>query len=182
MAKFNYFSYRDKRLDKLAPQEQESLVFDLINAFALVRNPVDAALLMQDLLTETEVRNLAKRLRITKLLLEGKTHEEIVQELHCSFATITKVGVWLANAGQGVTKIIKKLPERSKTYRPKKTPGIGYGLPKILLHYASAYMTQKEKKQLEKFMENMRAKAATDQDFREELATEFTQSRRKKTK
>lgn len=182
MAKFNYFSYKEKRFEKLTPQEQEDLVFDLINAFALARRPVESALLMQDLLTENEVRNVAKRLRISKLLLQGRTHENIVQELHCSYATITKVKIWLTNAGQGVTQIIRKLPKRRKVYKPKRMPGVGYGLPQILLHYASAYMTKKEKDRLENFLADMRSKAATDRDFREELAAEFAEVRRRKKK
>lgn len=182
MGKFNYFYYKEKRFEKLTPAEQEDLVFDLINAFALMRNPVDAALLMQDLLTEKEVYNLAKRLRIAKLILEGWKQEDIVKELHCSYGTVAKVKIWLTNAGQGLTKVIRKLPERKKVYRPRRMPGVGYGLPQILLHYASAYMTKKEKERLEKFLGEMRSKAATDRDFREELAADFTEAKRRKKK
>lgn len=177
MAKFNYFYYKEKRFDKLTPQEQEDLIFDLINAFALMRNPVDTALLMQDLLTENEVRNLAKRLRIAKLILTGSSVEEIVKELHCSRATVVKVRMWLNNAGEGLKKVIQRLPERKKVYQPKRMPGVGYGLPQILLYFASTYMTKKEKKRLEKFLADMRSKAADDRDLKEELTTGFAKKR-----
>ncbi len=180
MGRFNYFYYKEKRFDKLPPQEEKNLIFDLINAFTLTRNPVDTALLMQDLLTEKEVRNLAKRLRIAKLIISGQTTQEIVNNLHCSFATISKVRMWLNNAGEGLKKVIEKLPQRRKTYKPKRIPGVGYGLPQILLYYASSYMTQKEKGELEKFLANMRSKTATDKDFREELASEFAKKDPKK--
>ena len=71
MGKFNYFLYKEKRFEKFSVDEQQDLVFDLINAFALANNPLGSALLLQDLLTEDEVRDLAKRLRIAKLLFNG---------------------------------------------------------------------------------------------------------------
>lgn len=173
MAKFNYFYYKEKRIDKLSPMEQEDLIFDLINAFTLVKTPTETALLIQDLLTEKEVRNLSKRLRIAKLILAEKTHLEIIHELHCSMATISKVRMWLENAGEGLKGVIARLPKRKKAYYPKRTPGVGYGLPQILLHYASVHLKEKERKRLVKLLETMRSKSALDQDFREELASQF---------
>ena len=52
MSKFNYFNYQQRRIEKLSPAEQADLVFDLINAFALMSTPADTALLIQDLLTD----------------------------------------------------------------------------------------------------------------------------------
>lgn len=173
MGKFNYFTYKEKRVEKFSPDEQAGLVFDLINAFALMKTPADSALLLQDLLTEKEIRNLAKRLRIAKLLLQGKAYEEIVSSLHCSYATVTKVGIWLNNAGEGFKMVIQRLPKRRGKYVPKKLPGVGYGLPQILLYFASDYLNSKEKKRLEKFLGDMRAKSATDKDFREEVDSSF---------
>lgn len=179
MGKFNYFSYKQKRLDKFSLKEQEDLVFDLINAFALANNPLDCALLLNDLLTEDEIKDLAKRLRIAKLILAGDTHEEIVQEVHCSFATVTKVRIWLNNAGEGLKKIIKKLPERSKTPVIKKTPGVGYGLPDIIAYYISTALKTKEDKSLKKFMTKMQEKTSVDRDLKKEFKVEF---RKLKTK
>lgn len=179
MGKFNYFSYKQKRLEKFSVKEQEDLVFDLINAFALANNPLDCALLLNDLLTEDEIKDLAKRLRIAKLILAGDTHEEIVQEVHCSFATVTKVRIWLNNAGEGLKKIIKKLPERSKTPVIKKTPGVGYGLPDIIAYYISTALKTKEDKSLKKFMTNMQEKTSVDRDLKKEFKVEF---RKLKTK
>lgn len=173
MGKFNYFSYKEKRLDKFSTDEQGDLVFDLINAFSLVNNPYDSALLLRDLLTETEVRNLAKRLRITKLILEGKKHEDIVGELHCSFATIAKVSIWLDNGGEGFKKVIKKLPKRREVNIPKKMPGVGYGLPSMIDYYLSATLKKNEKKRLTKFLQSMKSKAASDRDLKGEISSEF---------
>lgn len=173
MGKFNYFNYQNKRLEKFSVQEQEDLVFDLINAFSLANNPLDCALLLNDLLTEDEIKDLAKRLRIAKLILAGDTHEEIVQEVHCSFATVTKVRMWLDNAGEGLKKIIKKLPQRRDAPIPRKTPGVGYGLPDIISYYISTALKAKEDKSLKKFMANMQEKTSTDRDLKKEFNVEF---------
>lgn len=103
-----------KRLEKLSKQEQESLVFDLINALVQTKNVTETALFLQDLLTKTEMKVLAKRLRIAKLLLSGMTYQEIVDMLHVSHATIAKIAVWLSERGDGFRNIIKKLPEQKK--------------------------------------------------------------------
>lgn len=173
MGKFNYIIYKEKRLEKFSQSEQEDLVFDLINAFALVNNPLDSALLLQDLLTEDEIKDLSKRLRIAKLLLAGNTHQDIVEELHCSFATVTKVRQWLDNAGNGLKKVIKKLPEREKVPIPRRIPGVGYGLPAILSYYMSATLKAKENKRLEKFLGNMKGKTSADRDLKEEINKQF---------
>lgn len=182
MSKFNYFTYKEKRrLDKFSQKEQDDLVFDLINAFSLANSPLDSALLLQDLLTEVEIKNLAKRLRIAKLLLDGETHEEIVGELHCSFATVAKVRIWLDNAGNGLKKVIKKLPERRKVSIPKRLPGVGYGLPSIIDYFISEGLKAKETKRLESFTKNMKAKTAVDRELREEISSEFRKLKKKKT-
>lgn len=173
MSKFNYFSYKEKGLDKFSTDYQQDLVFDLISAFSLANNPLDSALLLQDLLTEDEVRDLSKRLRIAKLLLKGNTHEEIVGELHCSYATITKVRIWLTGAGDGLKRVISRLPERRKVPRPKRMPGVGYGLPQILDYYITSGLKKTENRKLENFMRHMKSKASGDRDLKEETDMGF---------
>lgn len=178
MSKLNYFIYKEKRFDKFSVQDQQDLVFDLINAFTIVNNTLDSALLLQDLLTEDEIKDLSKRLRIAKLLLDGETHRQIADELHCSLATVTKIKIWLDNAGEGLIKVIKKLPKRRKVYIPKRVPGFGYGLPNIIAHYISAGLKSKEKKRLENFTRSMKAKTALDKELREEINSEFRRSKK----
>lgn len=167
MAKFNYTLTKERRFGKLSLKEKADLIFDLINAFALTRTPMESAMLLEDLLTENEVKNLAKRLRIAKLLLENKNIREIATQLHCSFATVAKVGIWLNNSGEGLRKVISRLPERKVVYRPNKTPGVGYGLPQILLHLGSMHLKDKESKYLRKFIEEMGVKTTINREFRE---------------
>lgn len=171
MGKFNYFAYQNKKIEKFTLEEQYDLLFDLINSFNLMKSPFDSALLLQDLLTETEIKNVSKRLRIAKLLLSGKTQEEISKELHCSFATVAKISAWLNAGGEGIKKVIQQLPKRKKVYKPKKIPGFGYTLPQIIAHAISAYSKNKQNKMLQFFIDSSRSKTSQDKDFREELAS-----------
>ena len=108
------YLYKAKKIDRLSKEEQESLVFDLINAFTQTNSVGEAALFLQDLLTKTEIRTLGKRLRIAKLLLDNMSYEEITKNLHTSHATIAKIGAWLAERGDGFRRIIEKLPKQKQ--------------------------------------------------------------------
>ncbi len=103
-----------KRIEKLSKKEQESLVFDLINALVQTNTVTETALFLQDLLTKTEMKTLAKRLRIAKLLLATATYEEIKETLHVSRGTIAKIAAWLSESGDGFRNIIQKLPDQIK--------------------------------------------------------------------
>lgn len=90
------------------------MVFDLVNALVQAKTVGEAALFLQDLLTKQEMKILAKRLRIAKLLLSGKTYEEIESALHTSHATVAKIAIWLAERGDGFREIIRRLPQKKE--------------------------------------------------------------------
>lgn len=158
MAKFPYFNPRAKRLEKLSKEEQADLVFDLINAFALAKDPLSSSLLLQDLLTAMEIKNLSKRLRIARLLLSGKKQEEIIEDLHCSFGTISKVKSWLEEAGEGLKRIIKKLPKKRKKFEFRKDALGYYGLPQILIGTYLNSLEASERKRMENFLKKAEKK------------------------
>jgi len=72
----------------------------------------------KDLLSESEAIMLARRIQIAKMLLSGKTYEEIINELHVGYDTISKVQRWLTSGFGGYQKAIeafeKALKERLK--------------------------------------------------------------------
>lgn len=169
------FEPREKRLEKLSKEQQLDLIFDLINAFSLVRNPYETALLMEDLLTADEVKDLGKRLRIAKLLLLGKTQREISEELHCSLATVAKVNLWLNQKGEGFKRIIAKLP---KKYQMPKLPSrpLTYHFPETLISLASHALAVRQKRQLENFADKMADKAVMDKSFQEAVDEKYRNS------
>ena len=134
-----------RRIDKLSKEEVLDLTFDLINAFRYVQTPLETALLMQDLLTGSEIRQLAKRLRIAKLLLKGETQRDIARQLHCSLATVTKVSIWLSRGGEGLRQIVSKLPKKYKM--PEKLPSgpIEYHLPQLMIALAQYSLAKHQK-------------------------------------
>jgi uncharacterized protein YerC len=103
---------KQKRWDKLTKKDHEDLLTDLISAIVGAKSIGDAALFLQDLLTKTEMKMLAKRLRIAKLLLAGMTYREIEKQLYVGHSTVAKIGIWLSEKGDGFRKIIKNLPQQ----------------------------------------------------------------------
>lgn len=171
MGKTTYYP-KTERLEKLSKEEQEDLAFDLINAFSLVKTPVESALLLNDLLTKKEIENLSKRLRIAKLLLAGAKQDEIIGRLHCSFATISKVKVWLSSAGKGLSRVITKLPSKAKApshARVYPNPN----LPVLLAATIQHLIYTKDKNLVKNFINNLGKKNLIDKQLREVFNEEF---------
>jgi len=156
-----------KRIEKLSKKEQESLVLDLINALVLAQSVSEAALFIQDLLTKSEVKMLAKRLRIAKLLLSGMTYKEIEEDLHVGHGTIAKIAAWLAERGDGFRKIIEKLPkkkdeekwlERSEWDSFKRRYSL-YFWPELLLEEIVKNANQKQKEKIKSVLERLEEKS-----------------------
>lgn len=172
----------EKRVDKTPAYIREDITFDLINAFGLVANPLEAALLLEDLLTKKELGNLAKRLRIAKLLLDGRKQEEIIGELHCGFGLIARVQMWLRDGGEGLRKIIARLPKR-QPYPERKFHRLPaqYQAPQLALEYIQYLRAHKQEKQIKKFLEKVEDKAVMDKSLREAL-DEYYRNRRTRGK
>lgn len=158
----------EKRLEKIPPRLKDDITFDLINAFGLVKNPIEAAMLLQDLLTKKELDNLAKRLQIAKLLLNGETHEEITEKLHCGFGLIARVGTWLKEGGDGLRRIIRRLPKRKEYPENKFSPlPAEYRMPQLVWKYIRLYRAYNEEAKIKKFLEDVEDKALIDKQLKE---------------
>ena len=167
MAKTIYLE-KIKRLEKLSQPEQGDLLFDLLSAFKIITTLDEVALFVQDLLTQSEVKRLSKRLGIARLLLEGKTYEEIEQELHTSHATIAKVTTWLAEKGDGFRFIIKKLPKKKEPqylsilkdeWGTLKRQYSIYLWPEILLEEIIKTASKRKREKLQRVLENLKIKS-----------------------
>jgi len=64
----------------------------LVDSFYKVRTKKDLAKFIEDLFSPEETLDLAQRLKIAKLILEGKTYEEIAAQIPVSTSTISKIG------------------------------------------------------------------------------------------
>jgi len=161
-----------KGLHKLSRSEREGIVLELIEAFVGCKTIEEAAMFTQDLLTESELSFISRRLRIAKLLLQDKTYREIQDSLHVSQTTIAKIGFWLNYRGEGFRAIIKKLPNKQvKKYDPLmqspwtslKRQYPAYFLPEIIIEQIVKTANKKQKERLSKVVSeadsSMRAKS-----------------------
>lgn len=74
---------------------------------------------LKDLLTESERVMVGRRILIAQKLLENKTYDEIVEEMHVGFDTIMRVHRWLEDESDGYEKAVKAL-EGELNHRTKK--------------------------------------------------------------
>ena len=170
---------RTKKFEKLSKEEKIGLMFDLINSFNVVKGPFKTAQFLQDLLTANEIRNLSIRLRIAKLLMAGKKHREIQDELHTSLATITKVRGWLEQGGEGFKAVIKKLPLKWKL--PKKLPArpIEFQLPQALIALVQYGIASNQEKRTSRFLEDIENKRDLDKSLRK-IFSEYYRSQQRR--
>lgn len=170
-----------KRVDKLSNNQKLDLMFDLVNAFSIVKNPTDTANFIQDVLTANEIRNLAIRLRIAKLLLAGKTYQEIGAETKTSSATITKVNAWINRGGEGFKKVIAKLPLRYK-YPEKLSYGpIEYHLPEAIIKTIQYGLASNEEKKLRNIISKTKDKGKFDKEYKQIASEKYIYKKYRKT-
>lgn len=86
---------------------QKQKIADLCAILTQVEDPKDMRALLEDLCTQKEVENMAERIFAAKLLLEGKTYNEVVSQSSISSATLSRVSRSLQN-GTGYKKQLNK--------------------------------------------------------------------------
>jgi TrpR-related protein YerC/YecD len=153
-------SNKNKSFNTLSRKERNEIIYDFIYSIAHFKNVNEAALFLEDLLTESELEFISRRLRIANLLINGKTYQVIRNELHVSESTISKIAVWLSTKGDGFRNVIKSLPSKkiskndsshsSWTNVKRKYPA--YFLPEILIEEIVNMANKKQKERLFKIV------------------------------
>ena len=88
------------QLDK---QQKINALFELI---ANITDPNDCKALFQDLCTAKEIENMAERVFAARLLIEGKTYNQIMEVADISSATLSRVSRCV-QYGDGYSKLLK---------------------------------------------------------------------------
>lgn len=88
------------QLDK---SQKINALFELI---ASISAPEDCSALFQDLCTAKEIENMAERVYAARLLLEGKTYNQIMELADISSATLSRVSRCV-QYGEGYSKLLK---------------------------------------------------------------------------
>ncbi|MBQ3547893.1 MAG: TrpR-related protein YerC/YecD [Clostridia bacterium] len=91
----------------MAPEKiTENMVNELFELLASVDNSEDMEVLFADLCTKNEIEQMTQRLMAAKLLLQGKTYNQVIDATDISSATLSRV----SNAvkyGKGYKQFIK---------------------------------------------------------------------------
>ena len=79
---------------------------NLFRLIASIDNADDCRALFEDLCTVKEVENMAERLHAAKLLMEGNTYAQVMQQSDISSATLSRVSRCV-QYGSGYSKLLK---------------------------------------------------------------------------
>ncbi len=153
-------------IHKLSKTEQDELFIGFVESLSRIRSSVEAANFVKDLLSESEVLMLARRLQVADLLLQGLTYEQIRKVIKVSFATIAKVQTWLRLYGEGYRTILaraKKQINKEENHASFSWPQVKkkypmYFWPQLLLEEIVKNANYREKKKLLRVAEELRGK------------------------
>jgi len=87
--------------------EKSEKIAVLYRVIAGLQTPEDCEILFADLCTNKEVEKMAERLHAAKLLLEGKTYNQVIEETDISSATLSRVSRCV-QYGKGYSAVLKK--------------------------------------------------------------------------
>ena len=90
-------------MEQLSKHQKMDALFELI---ASITDPNDCKALFQDLCTAKEIENMAERVYSARLLMEGKTYNQIMEMADISSATLSRVSRCV-QYGNGYSKLLK---------------------------------------------------------------------------
>ena len=80
----------------------------LLDAVVRLETSDEAARFLRDLCTLNEIRDMAQRWAVVRLLDQGKHYAEISRETGASTATITRIASWLNHGEGGYRSVLDK--------------------------------------------------------------------------
>lgn len=84
----------------------KEMVNELYSLFLSLESIEEYQLLFEDLCTFKEIEQMAQRLRAAKLLMEGKTYSQIMEEVEISSATLSRISRCVQYGG-GYAKFLR---------------------------------------------------------------------------
>ena len=91
-------------MEQLGKHAKIDALYELI---AGIHDPKDCKALFQDLCTAKEIENMAERVYAAKLLLEGKTYNQVMAQANISSAPLSRVSRSV-QYGKGYSRFLKK--------------------------------------------------------------------------
>lgn len=93
---------------------KDELTDNLFEAVLLLENIEECYNFFEDICTISEIKALAQRLEVAKMLKEDKTYTEICEKTGASTATISRVNRSLNYGADGYKMVLQRL-EKNKT-------------------------------------------------------------------
>lgn len=126
---------------KVDPRHMGFFLHNFWNLITLLEDKDQVKNFLKELLTPTEMKMLAKRIQIAKMLLEGYDYRSIRNYVKVTDTTIAKINNILASAGDGLRTAISELQkiedeinkERMRTGANLKKKYPTYFLPEIII-------------------------------------------------
>lgn len=84
----------------------DEMIKKVYELLASISDPLDMEILFDDLCTNKEIEQMAQRITAAKLLLEGKTYNQVIEKTDISSATLSRVSRCV-QYGKGYKKFIK---------------------------------------------------------------------------
>ena len=79
---------------------------ELFELIASLKTAEDCKILFEDLCTVKEIEQMSQRIEAAKLLLEGKTYQQVIENCDISSATLSRVSRCV-RYGEGYNKFLK---------------------------------------------------------------------------
>src|SRR3989344_2534607 len=109
-----------RRLTKTQRDENMRIVLTTFGGLGLI--PEGQAFL-QDLLTESEITMLARRLLIAQGLLAGKEFEDIAHDLHVGSLTVRSIDAWLEKKFDAYRTVLPPLLQKQSRVKQAQQKG-----------------------------------------------------------
>ena len=93
----------------MAEKWKDRLTDQLCIALLSLETPEEAYAFLEDVATIGEIRALAQRLEVSRLLNEGYTYPQIAQQTGASTATISRVKKFLEYGADGYKLVLERL-------------------------------------------------------------------------
>ena len=103
-----------KQPKNLTRKEREELLDELWSMVILLNTKEEVKNFFKDLLSETESVMLARRIRVARLLLEGKSYDEIQEVMKSGPGLIANVHRWLQGDNRGYITLVPRLEKELK--------------------------------------------------------------------
>ena len=86
--------------------KKNPLLEELFELIASLETAKDCETLFEDLCTVKEIEQMAQRIAAAKLLIEGKTYQQVIENCDISSATLSRVSRCV-RYGEGYNKFLK---------------------------------------------------------------------------